>query len=225
MIGHDNSDIGADWFLEKIVVKSVATGREWVFLCNRWLDAVRDGGKTTRELKARLYQNGVALDDSETDELGGEVHEEGRLWRMNKATVNKHIESPNRTPNEHSLHNSSHRHPVEKKREKTTHDHHLHGWDLGLHAAVCCIPHPSKSETGGEDAFAVVMRNANKVLMSLPTPSEDPKMSISDDHLPSSIVVPPPVIAGNYKSPVTQRRKGQDVNHSVSTLGYCEFSW
>jgi hypothetical protein len=35
-IGHDNSGMGPGWHLEQVVVVAEASGRRWVFPCDRW---------------------------------------------------------------------------------------------------------------------------------------------------------------------------------------------
>ena len=42
-IGHDNSGLGASWFLDKVIVMSPTTGIEQHFICENWLsDSIGD---------------------------------------------------------------------------------------------------------------------------------------------------------------------------------------
>lgn len=50
-IGHDNKGFGADWFLDKVVIKN-GSGKQWYFLCGRWLSSTEDDKQIQRELKA-----------------------------------------------------------------------------------------------------------------------------------------------------------------------------
>ncbi|KAH3761318.1 hypothetical protein Pelo_6863 [Pelomyxa schiedti] len=62
IIGHDNSGIGAGWFLDKVIVKEEdgdRAGKETYFLCGRWLADNEDDKQIIRELPGRT-QDGVA---------------------------------------------------------------------------------------------------------------------------------------------------------------------
>eukprot|EP00056_Hartaetosiga_gracilis_P011787 m.180988 g.180988 ORF g.180988 m.180988 type:complete len:2129 (+) comp13581_c0_seq3:61-6447(+) len=50
IIGHDNSNLGAAWFLDKVVVEVPSNGKGFTFPCNRWLSKKDDDRKTEREL-------------------------------------------------------------------------------------------------------------------------------------------------------------------------------
>ena len=49
-ICHDNSGFGSGWFLEKVVVRNPKNGKEWYFLCGRWLATDEDDGLISRQL-------------------------------------------------------------------------------------------------------------------------------------------------------------------------------
>ncbi|XP_076018180.1 lipoxygenase homology domain-containing protein 1 [Genypterus blacodes] len=51
-IGHDNSGIGAGWFLDKVLVREDGTPETTAneFPCHRWLDRTEDDGQIVREL-------------------------------------------------------------------------------------------------------------------------------------------------------------------------------
>lgn len=51
-IRHDNSNDGPGWFLSKITVLDLRTGRMWTFPCNRWLARDEDDKKLDRTLNA-----------------------------------------------------------------------------------------------------------------------------------------------------------------------------
>lgn len=44
-IGHDNSGMGPGWHLEQVVVVAEASGRRWVFPCDRWGGVRKSMGK------------------------------------------------------------------------------------------------------------------------------------------------------------------------------------
>eukprot|EP01137_Pigoraptor_chileana_P036059 Opistho-2@31027 len=50
-IGHDNSGFQPGWFLEKVVVEHMPTGRVYEFMCRRWFALDEDDGQIVRELK------------------------------------------------------------------------------------------------------------------------------------------------------------------------------
>ncbi|KAJ8050374.1 Lipoxygenase-likey domain-containing protein 1 [Holothuria leucospilota] len=49
-IGHDNSMVGAGWFLDKVIIDDVEMNATYEFPCNRWLAKDEDDGLITREL-------------------------------------------------------------------------------------------------------------------------------------------------------------------------------
>ncbi|KAH9523747.1 hypothetical protein Btru_040820 [Bulinus truncatus] len=49
-IGHTNPSPGVGWFLTRLIVKPDNEKKEYLFMCNRWLDAGRDDGETMRTL-------------------------------------------------------------------------------------------------------------------------------------------------------------------------------
>ncbi|XP_074618349.1 uncharacterized protein LOC141877315 isoform X1 [Acropora palmata] len=49
-IGHDNTGLGAAWFLDKVTVEDPKTGEEVIFSCQRWFSTSDDDGKISREL-------------------------------------------------------------------------------------------------------------------------------------------------------------------------------
>jgi len=49
-ISHDNSGDGPGWYLERIEVEELATGRRWIFPCQRWLATDEDDGQISRTL-------------------------------------------------------------------------------------------------------------------------------------------------------------------------------
>ncbi|KAH3767689.1 hypothetical protein Pelo_458 [Pelomyxa schiedti] len=54
IIGHDNSGLNAGWFLDKVIVSEMLKGgKEWYFLCGRWLADDEDDKQIVRELPAR----------------------------------------------------------------------------------------------------------------------------------------------------------------------------
>lgn len=51
IIGHDGKGFGAGWFMDKVVIKESADAeREFIFMCNRWLDEGEDDNLIEREL-------------------------------------------------------------------------------------------------------------------------------------------------------------------------------
>ena len=57
-IGHDNSGIGAGWFLDKVIVDDLDQGTVYEFPCERWFDKKEDDGAIWRD----LICNGGPLD-------------------------------------------------------------------------------------------------------------------------------------------------------------------
>ncbi|XP_022784277.1 uncharacterized protein LOC111324875 [Stylophora pistillata] len=47
---HDNSGPSPSWNLHQVVVRHVATGQKWFFMCNRWLAVEKDDGQIERVL-------------------------------------------------------------------------------------------------------------------------------------------------------------------------------
>ncbi len=51
-IGHDNSSLGSDWYLEKVEIFNPNTQRSFLFNCQNWLAKNQGDGKISRELPA-----------------------------------------------------------------------------------------------------------------------------------------------------------------------------
>ena len=49
-IGHDGIGYGAGWYLEKVTIRNPSNGKEYYFLCGRWLAYDEDDGKIVRQL-------------------------------------------------------------------------------------------------------------------------------------------------------------------------------
>ncbi|KAJ8050342.1 Lipoxygenase-likey domain-containing protein 1 [Holothuria leucospilota] len=49
-VGHDNSMVGAGWFLDKVIIDDVEMNATYELPCNRWLAKDEDDGLITREL-------------------------------------------------------------------------------------------------------------------------------------------------------------------------------
>ncbi|XP_033112463.1 uncharacterized protein LOC117113275 [Anneissia japonica] len=65
-IGHDRKELGCAWFLEKVHVKEYQDDVTYEFLCEKWLSAQDDDGKTARTLPVGNITMDVSS-DSETD--------------------------------------------------------------------------------------------------------------------------------------------------------------
>eukprot|EP00727_Mastigamoeba_balamuthi_P010665 m51a1_g6220 hypothetical protein (2032) ;mRNA; r:217273-223689 len=52
VIRHDNSGLGASWFLSRVVVRELASGAEWAFPCEQWLSSAEGDRQLLRELFA-----------------------------------------------------------------------------------------------------------------------------------------------------------------------------
>lgn len=52
LIGHDNSGIGAAWFLDKVIITNEATQEQSYFLCGRWFSKNEDDNAIVREIPA-----------------------------------------------------------------------------------------------------------------------------------------------------------------------------
>ena len=50
-VGHDNKGLGADWFLDKVVVKN-GKGKQWYFLCGRWLSSTEDDKQNPKRVES-----------------------------------------------------------------------------------------------------------------------------------------------------------------------------
>ena len=57
-VRHDNSNLGADWYLDRIeVVDETEPGkRKYIFICERWLAKKKDDGKLKRTLYEKNYE-------------------------------------------------------------------------------------------------------------------------------------------------------------------------
>lgn len=47
-IRHDNSMVGADWYLDQVEVQDVETEEVYMFLCERWLSKKKEDKQTER---------------------------------------------------------------------------------------------------------------------------------------------------------------------------------
>ena len=54
-IRHDNSNLGSDWYLDRVEIEAVAEGRRFVFPCERWLAKKKDDGKIKRTIYEKSY--------------------------------------------------------------------------------------------------------------------------------------------------------------------------
>lgn len=54
-IRHDNSNLGSDWYLDRLEIEAVAEGRRFVFPCERWLAKKKDDGKIKRTIYEKSY--------------------------------------------------------------------------------------------------------------------------------------------------------------------------
>jgi hypothetical protein len=61
LIGHDNSGFGASWFLEKVVLTQLETGKKTYFLCGRWLAKDEEDGQIEREIPASSEDGRASL--------------------------------------------------------------------------------------------------------------------------------------------------------------------
>lgn len=48
LIRHDNSMVGADWYLDQVEVMDVETEEVYMFLCERWLSAKKENKQIAR---------------------------------------------------------------------------------------------------------------------------------------------------------------------------------
>lgn len=56
-IRHDNANLGADWFLDRVEIVDVTENeRKFVFMCERWLAKKKDDGKIKRSLYEKTYE-------------------------------------------------------------------------------------------------------------------------------------------------------------------------
>ncbi len=44
--------MGPGWFLDKVIIKHEATGKQYFFLCGKWFDKSEDDGAIEREIAA-----------------------------------------------------------------------------------------------------------------------------------------------------------------------------
>lgn len=49
-IGHDNSGVGAGWYLDKVIIDDLDQGIVYEFPCDRWFDRKEDDGAIWRDL-------------------------------------------------------------------------------------------------------------------------------------------------------------------------------
>ena len=57
MIRHDDSNMGSDWFLNRVeVIDETDNHRKYVFVCERWLAKKKDDGKIKRTLYEKTYE-------------------------------------------------------------------------------------------------------------------------------------------------------------------------
>ncbi|XP_070194990.1 lipoxygenase homology domain-containing protein 1-like isoform X2 [Littorina saxatilis] len=71
LVGHDGTRSGDGWYLDSIVVReSKNSGREYVFPCNRWLDAGREDRKIERMLQVKVVPEVVETGPTPKPEAG-----------------------------------------------------------------------------------------------------------------------------------------------------------
>lgn len=57
-VRHDDTGVGVGCFLDRIVIRSADTRREWLAICRRWLARHQDDGATERTLDAHAVERG-----------------------------------------------------------------------------------------------------------------------------------------------------------------------
>jgi len=60
-IGHDNAGKAPGWFLDKVVVRNLTAGAEYVFPCARWLAKGEDDGLLIRDLAVEQSEGGNTI--------------------------------------------------------------------------------------------------------------------------------------------------------------------
>jgi len=54
-VRHDNSNLGSDWYLDRVEIDDLNDGRKFIFPCERWLAKKKEDGKIKRSLYEKSY--------------------------------------------------------------------------------------------------------------------------------------------------------------------------
>ncbi|GAB1599835.1 lipoxygenase homology domain-containing protein 1 isoform X2 [Argonauta hians] len=76
-IGHDNSQLGAGWFLDTVLIKIPSQGKKYWFDCFRWLAVDEDDGQTQVILEASTLEQRDKVDPYEVTLWTGDVPNAG----------------------------------------------------------------------------------------------------------------------------------------------------
>lgn len=60
-IRHDNSMVGADWYLDQVEVHDVETEEVYMFLCERWLSTKKEDKRIERTFFVKVCCVGLLL--------------------------------------------------------------------------------------------------------------------------------------------------------------------
>lgn len=79
-IGHDATDIGSGWFVDKVVVERLDTGEQLEFLCHRWLGESDSGGIAGPPVQVLDHVSGP-------DAVDEELEPDRALWPLKLVTA------------------------------------------------------------------------------------------------------------------------------------------
>lgn len=93
-IGHDNSGKKPGWFLERVIVKNITTGKEKDFIAKRWLSKTDDDGKIEITLYDSTYEIAIYTGSKKRGGTDANVYVEirgskGNLLKTYLDTVDK----------------------------------------------------------------------------------------------------------------------------------------
>lgn len=60
-IRHDNSMLGADWFLEQVEIIDEDTDEQFIFLCERWLSKKKEDKRIERTFYVKVTESNHSL--------------------------------------------------------------------------------------------------------------------------------------------------------------------
>jgi len=78
-IWHDNSGESPSWFLDHIIVREIATSREWKLICNQWFSPDKDDGNIVRKLSVERTNSLPKFQEAFRSTLSGTLYE-SHLW-------------------------------------------------------------------------------------------------------------------------------------------------
>lgn len=86
-VRHDNSLIGADWYLDQVEVLDVETEEVYMFLCERWLSTKKEDKRVDRTFYVKVCFTLVTLEGDSFVSVDGFVRLSSRDMKVKETQI------------------------------------------------------------------------------------------------------------------------------------------